>query len=200
MNTKYTWGYLKNAILFKLDLSENELDEQSLNNMLNSFRVYTNEVITQVCSAIKPKYTFARIEVSPDKVNVPITIDESNGEFVSFGDDVNYKLCDGKKIELNDTMYEYHGYNQLIFYTPGVYYISYNARWFTVDAATKDSDELPAPKDILDCIPSYVASQCYQIDDQYKSSVYRNEYEMMLARIDNTHYMNTKTITIGGDW
>jgi hypothetical protein len=63
-----------------------------------------------------------------------------------------------------------------------------------------NSTELDVPRDILDCLPSYIASQCMKIDDEYKASVYRNEYEIFLARIDNTHYKNVKTIEIEGDW
>ena len=70
----------------------------------------------------------------------------------------------------------------------------------TFDKSLDNNYQIDVPNDILDCIPSYVASQCYKIDDDYKSQVYRNEYEMMLARIDATNYKNTKTIKIGGDW
>ena len=63
-----------------------------------------------------------------------------------------------------------------------------------------DNVQLNVPDDILDCLPSYIASQCYKVDDEVKSSIYRNEYEMFVARIDATDYKNTKTFSVGGGW
>ena len=80
------------------------------------------------------------------------------------------------------------------------YFISYNARWYTFNKSLPDDEVIDVPNDILECIPSYIASQCYKIDDEYKASVFRNEYEIMLSRIDNSNFKNTKTIKIEGDW
>lgn len=195
----YTWGYIKDVSLAKLDLDENEATVQ---NLLSRFPFYANEVITQICSSIKPKYTFVNFVIEKADVGVAKTMPS---DFVSFGDDVCYQLvedCRDKVIkeELHDDDFEYLGYNQVVFKHPGNYFISYNARWITFTKSMPDEITLDVPTDILDCIPSYIASQCYKIDDEYKSSVYRNEYEMFLARIDNSNYRNTKTLKIGGDW
>lgn len=199
----YTWGYLKDVILAKLDL---DADEATVQNLIGRFAYFANEVITQVCSSIKPKCDFAQFSISDEQIGKPQTMP---GDFISFGDDVCYKkeLQDRYPyspimidVELHDDDFSYHGYNKVIFNQKGEYYISYNARWYTFSKSMADSTELDIPTDILDCIPSYVASQCYKIDDEYKAQVYRNEYEMMLARIDNTNFKNTKTIKIGGDW
>lgn len=198
----YTWGYIKDVCLAKLDLDENEATVQ---NLLSRFPFYANEVITQVCSSIKPKYAFAHFVITKDLIGVAQTMPN---DFVSFGDDVcyqnvkNYYYNDEviERVELHDDDFDYYGYNQVMFLHEGDFYISYNARWFTFDKSLDNNYQIDVPNDILDCIPSYVASQCYKIDDDYKSQVYRNEYEMMLARIDATNYKNTKTIKIGGDW
>lgn len=197
----YTWGYLKDVALAKLDLTENEATVQ---NLLSRFPFYANEVITQVCSAIKPKYTFVKFEIDFDKVGVAQTMPD---DFISFGDDVCYELRNNKylthiveKHPIFDTDFEYYGYNQVIFKHPGNFYISYNARWYTFTKAIDDNEKIDIPNDILDCIPSYIVSQCYKIDDEYKAQVFRNEYELMLSRIDATNYKNTKTIKIEGDW
>ena len=194
----YTWGYLKDVILSKLDLDENEATVQ---NLLSRFPFYANEVITQVCSAVKPKYTFAEFNITKDLVGIP---QEMPSDFVSFGDDVCYELvicCNkAKELELHDDDFIYHGNNKLIFNRIGKFYISYNARWYTFDKNIDDNVEIDVPNDILDCIPSYVVSQCYKIDDEYKAQVFRNEYEIMLSRIDNTHYATNKTFIIGGNW
>ena len=228
----YTWGYIKDACLAKLDLDENEADVQDL---INRFYIYANEVITQVCSSIKPKCTFVKFIVtasgyckddngnyklengqyveivgdydgqrysSCNKIGDYVTMPQ---DFISFGDDVCYQIIHygnnivGRK-ELHDTDFDYQGYNKIIFFHCGEFYISYNARWYTFDSNTDNYIVLDIPTDILDCIPSYVASQCYKIDDEYKAQVFRNEYEIMLARIDATNFKNTKTIEIGGDW
>ena len=194
----YTWGYIKEASLSKLDLSEEEAATQ---NLLSRFSFYANEVITQVCSSVKPKYSFAHFEITHDMVGVPQTMP---ADFVSFGDDMCYSILKAhgiaEQVELHDDDFIYHGYNKVIFKHIGDFYISYNARWFTFSKTLTDESVLDVPTDILDAIPSYIASQCYKIDDDYKAQVFRNEYEIALARIDNTHYKSAKTIKIDGGW
>lgn len=199
----YTYGYIKDVSLAKLDLTE---EEANIQNLISRFPFYANEVITQVCSSIKPKCTFAKFIITKDKVGEP---QKMPSDFVSFGDDICYE-ADVKEIgyeniisikkELHDNDFEYYGNNQVVFKRQGVFNISYNARWFTFDKNMDNNKILDIPEDILECIPSYIASQCYKIDDEYKASVFRNEYEMMLARIDNTNYKNTKTFEIDGGW
>ena len=199
----YTWGYIKDVSLSKLDLDENEATVQ---NLLSRFPFYANEVITQVCSSIKPKYTFENFVIDKTNIGVKQTMPD---DFVSFGDDVCYMLEEVRerngetrliKVPIHDDDYEYLGYNQVVFKHPGNYFISYNARWYTFDKSLSDDELIDVPDDILDSIPSYIASQCYKIDDEYKASVFRNEYEIMLSRIDNSNFRNTKTIKIEGDW
>lgn len=203
VNMAYTWGYIKDVSLSKLDLDENEATVQ---NLLSRFPFYANEVITQVCSSIKPKYTFENFVIDKTNVGVKQTMPD---DFVSFGDDVCYMLEEVRehngetrliKVPIHDDDYEYLGYNQVVFKHPGNYFISYNARWYTFNKSLSDDELIDIPDDILDSIPSYIASQCYKIDDEYKASVFRNEYEIMLSRIDNSNFRNTKTIKIEGDW
>lgn len=205
----YTWAYLKAAAFAKLDLTE---DEATAQNLTGRFYIYANEVITQVCSSIKPKYTFATFTVTESDIGV--TLFEMPDDFVAFGDDVNTRTYVDKNLyntqtntfgvtvqeEATDYDFAYKGYNQLVFYKAGTYSISYYARWYTFTSALKDEAGIPVPNDILDCIPSYIAHQCYKIDDEVKASIFRNEYEMFLARIDNTHFKENKTIVIGGGW
>lgn len=194
----YTWGYIKDATLAKLDLEESEAVEL---NLLNRFSYFANEVITQICSTIKPKACYAEFVIDGSNVGKLLSMPK---DFVSFGNDVctrvyNYQgslMCE----EIHGDSFSYKGYNQIIFYNQGTYQISYNARWIKFDEDTPEDVVLDVPADILDCIPSYIASQCYKIDDEYKSSTYRNEYEMFLARIDNTLFDTNKSICIEGDW
>jgi hypothetical protein len=138
------------------------------------------------------------------KVNTLISMPR---EFISFGDDVctieYFDFLHNKWLEeCHDDVLSYCGYNQILCKEVGTYRISYNARWYTFTSNMSDDVQLGVviPIDILECIPSYIASQCYKVDDEYKSSVFRNEYEMLLARIDDTNYKNSRTFRIGGDW
>lgn len=195
----YTWGYIKDASLAKLDLDQAEATEMKL---INRFPYYANEVITQVCSSIKPKRLYYEVIVTDDKVGTLLSIEDVN--FIAFSDDMStieeeiYNARILRECTSEDLIYK--GYKQFVCLKPGKYHIAYNARWYKFDTSTPDNETLDVPADVLDCIPSYIASQCYKIDDEYKSSVFRNEYEMFLARIDNTDFKTNTTFTIGGDW
>lgn len=203
----YDWNYIKNMTLAKMDMSDEEAEVQ---NLLARFTLYANEAMTQICS-IKPKYTYYEFDVK----DVNKLYDMPDDKFISFGDDVNYveeyglegyfaegpKYVKLKSREASDEDFMYYGYNQLKFFKPGVYHISYYARWCTFDGALLDDNTmLDAPNDVLDCLPNYIASQCFKVDDEAKSALFRNEFEMSLARLDNTNYKNTKTFKIGGGW
>lgn len=195
----YTWGYIKECALAKLDMDEDEALDAKL---LRKFPYYANEVITQISSSIKPKQTFAEFTITSDEVG---RIQKMPKDFISFGADRNtITYYDGyyNSIlrETNDDDYAYNGYNELIFWKQGVYRISYNARWFSFYPNMENSTVIDVPVDIAECIPSYIAHQCYKTVDEYKASVLRNEYEMFLARIDDTRYYNTSTLHIKGDW
>lgn len=199
----YTWGYIKNVTLAKLDLQESEAEKQ---NLLGRFYYFANEAITQICSTIKPKHTFFSVNVTNENIGNPINMPD---DFISFGNDVNKIMCDGYVREAYDDDFDYLGDNQILPKRIGTLMISYNARWITFgdqdDKFQFVSNDDPkngvyVPMDILDCLPSYIASQCFKIDDEYKANVFRNEYEIFLARIDDTNFRNTKTFKIEGDW
>ena len=92
-----------------------------------------------------------------------------------------------------DDEYKTYGNCEIIFFKGGNYRISYDAKWFEFLPETDDNVKLDIPQDILDAIPSYIVSQCFKIDDEQKAQIYRNEYEMFLARItDDLYYSNKK--------
>ena len=142
----YTWGYLMDVSRAKLDLDEND---PVYKRLLSSFKYYANEVMTQVCSTVKPKRVFATVNV--DKTNVLTPIDVTallDDAFVSFGDDANtvtyegYEddwntevICvtntDGKHYitrEAHDNDFKYVGYGKIMCYREGTYQISCNAK------------------------------------------------------------------------
>ena len=56
----YTWGYIKENTLAKLNLDEEEANQQ---NFLSRFPYYANEAMTQICSAIKAHEKFLLFSV-----------------------------------------------------------------------------------------------------------------------------------------
>lgn len=194
----YTWGYIKDCTLMKLDLSENEANNLGL---LNRFPFYANEAMTQICSTVKPNRRFKTFDITEDDLGKEFAI---CGDFISFNDDINtFEYVIENVVYSREALsddFSYEGYNRIKFFNVGKYRISYNARWYTFTSSMDDKVTLPVPADVLDCITSYIAHQCYKMDDEYKSSVFRNEYEIALARLDNTDYKSPKTIHIGGDW
>ena len=195
----YTWGYIKNATLAKLDMSENDANRQGL---IGRFSFYANEAITQISSTVKPKHTFFEVNVTEDNVNTLITMPE---DFIAFGDDVNYIVeidpLVNKSIRRRayDDDFEYVGYNQILCNKVGKYIISYDAIWIFFNNQA-DNLTLEVPADILNCLPSYIASECLKIDDENKATILRNEYEVFLSRVNDTNYKNTKNFRIEGDW
>lgn len=209
----YTWGYIKKAALAKLDLSN---EEAVTLGWLNRFTTYANEVITQVCSTIKPKPSYFTFTCTEEQfVNGIYTIDvtKTNKDFISFGSGQNtvteswFDIYTQKQVVVtkpatNEFCWT-RGYDTVVVTKPGSYSISYNARW--IDFATildnlADTTFLDVPNDILDCIPSYIAAQCYGIDDEYKAAKYRNEFEMLFARIDAKPADGSTEFHIRSDW
>ena len=195
-----TWGYIKSVALSKLDLEFNETEAVQM-GYLNRFTIYANEAMTQICSAVLPKRTFYEVIIDDENLGQEISMPD---DFVSFGDDINEieQECYNARFydEATDEDFVYVGYNKIRCFRKGKYRISYNARWVDDFEDMENNDPIEAPIDVIDAIPSYIVSQCYKIDDEYKASVFRNEFEMMLARIDDTDYKRTKTLKIGGDW
>lgn len=192
----YTWGYIKESALSKLNLNEDEANQLGF---LSRFPYYANEAMTQICSAIKPKDAMLEIIVDDTNKNILITFPD---EFVAFDDDVaEVKYEDSDEfVEAYDDVLQYVGYNQVMCARKGTYHIPYKARWFFFTKELRNSDIVSAPADICDAIPLYIVSQCYKIDDEKKAAIYRNEYEIFLARIDNTSFKAQRTLSIGGGW
>mgnify|MGYP007017547580 CR=1 FL=1 len=199
----YTWGYIKDCALAKLDLNKYEVYDEQVNTVVSRFPFYANEAMTQICSAIKPNYKFADFVITADKVGVAQTMPD---DFICFGEDRStMDITDhcGRtflNVETHDDDYTVRGYNQVVFFHEATYHIAYNARWFTFTDTVDDDTVITAPNDVLDCIPSYIAHQCYKIDDDVKAQIFRDEYEMTLARINNNVAFEPKTIKIGGGW
>lgn len=190
----YSWGYIKENVLSKLNLNETQANELGF---LSRFPYYANEAMTQICSAVKAKNTYYEIEVDDSNINQLIQLPD---DFIAFDDDVvEYKVED-EFVEAHDDIFEYSGYNNVICKFKGVYRVPYKARWFFFTKDLHNATDITAPADVCDAIPSYIVSQCYKIDDEVKAAIYRNEYETFLARIDDTDFKKQRTLKVGGDW
>lgn len=241
----YTWGYIKDNTLSKLNMDEKEANDLGF---LSRFPYYANEAMTQICSAIKAKENFFTVTVydknrqwknitekhglyigtkyysikfditdkkqekyqlklafwkeweSYNFVNDKITFPE---DFIAFSDDiVEYEdlFMHDRVIDAGDEFLMYHGYNEVICKHAGIYQIPYKARWFFFTKDLEADIKLNVPMDILDAIPSYIASQCMKIDDEVRSAILKNEYEMALARIDDTTFKSQRGFHVGGGW
>lgn len=199
---EYTWGYIKENCLAKLDLTEEQANEQ---NFLSNFPYWANEAMTQICSTVKPKESFFKFTVTKDTVNEPVTMPN---DFIAFSNDIavfrpsatdRCGLPRGYE-EVGDETVSYYGYNQVIPLRVGEYIIPYKARWFFFTKDLADGDVITAPADICDALPSYIVSQCYKIDDEQRAAIYRNEFEIFLARIDDTSFEHQRHFFVGGGW
>lgn len=193
----YTWGYIKNNALGKLNLTEDEAGQQGF---LSRFAYYANEAMTQICSAVKPNHKYYDIIITKDNLGIPITLPS---DFVAFSDDivrhrVNIYSDWG---EVGDDFVDYLGYNQIVCKEEGIYQIPYKARWFFFTNEITDETEMLIPADICDALPSYIVSQCFRSnDDERNATIYRNEYEAFIARMDDTNFKSQRTFHVGGGW
>lgn len=192
----YTWGYIKENTLSKLNMTEEEANQQ---NFLSQFPYYANEAMTQICSAVKPRERYYFTAIGDNNVGLVGKMPE---DFVSFNDSPIYFKSHSEEsyYEVSDDVIEYLGYNEFLCKAKGFYKIPYNARWIFFTKDLRNATEIDAPADVCEAIPSYIASQCLKIDDEAKAATYRNEYEMFLARMDDTSIRLQKTFHIGGGW
>ena len=192
----YTWGYIKENTLNKLNLTEGEANEHGF---LKQFPYYANEAITQICSSIKPKETYYEITIADWQVG---SVNVMPSDFIAFSDSPIHwaSTTDAPFIEISNEFLEFVGYASIRFKTAGTYRIPYDARWQFFDSNTADGVLLQMPADICDALPSYIASQCYKLDDELKAATYRNEYEMFLARMNDASSRRQKDFFVGGGW
>ena len=192
----YTWGYIKENTLSKLNLDESAANELGL---LSRFPYYANEAMTQICSGVRPKETYLELSIDETNVGKSIVMPEM---FIGFSDDVIYykesQYADFE--EVGDDFVTYNGFNEIICSQKGIYRIPYKARWFFFTKDLHNATDIPAPADICDALPSYIASQCWKVDDEVRAALYRNEFEMFLARIDDTTFKSQRTLRRGGGW
>ena len=180
------WSEIKQATLHKLFLDEAEAQQQGY---LEKFQYLANECLNIIANGVKPR--IAQFRPITEEENTMVEMPE---DFLSFSDMINY--VNGTE----DPTIVYVGDNNIVLPEKGSYVIFYNATWNEI---TKEDIKTDAPLEIdvsvLNCLPTYMASQLLSQDDVQRSTILKNEFELMLARLDtNIMYQEKHFKSIGG--
>ena len=145
------------------------------------------------------KYTITNGVFLLDKaayyINDVITMPE---DFLSFADMVNYHEdeADPNITYLSDTTISVD--------KTGRYVIYYNALWEKISneytEKQNQNKKINIPASILNTLPSYIASQVLSQDDIQRSTVLKNEFELMLARLDTNVMYESNHFKSSGGW
>lgn len=122
---------------------------------------------------------------------------EMPDDFLSFADMINYH--NGQP----DPTITYVGDKYIKLNEAGAYNIFYNALYEQITEDYMNDQEqldLPIDQSILNCIPSYVASQILAEDDIQRSTILKNEYELMLSRLDTNVMYEANHFKSNGGW
>lgn len=169
------------------------MDEPEVNsdneNYAAKFAYFANECLVNIANGVKPR--IAVFDIETVKENEEQVMPE---DFLSFADMVNY--VDGEP----DPTIVYLGDKNVMLPKVGRYKIFYNALWEPITEDYMNDQEqldLPIDQSVLNCIPTYVAAQILAEDDVQRSTILKNEYELMLSRLDTNiiyqqnHYKST---------
>lgn len=144
-------------------------------------------------------------------INEPIYMPEN---FLSFGNMVGSRSTNEKDVytgrvtEVLERFVPAHYVGRTGFYVDqiGKYVIYYNALWEEItddDTAQTEYDEndnpisganaeLPQDKSVLSVLPQYVAFNVLAQDDVQRATILKNDYELLLARLDTTTQYDTE--------
>ena len=192
------WSEIKQATLDKLFLTIDEADDQGY---LSKFRYLANEGLNIIANGVKPQIKAFAFEVVEDDgatlgenqyvLKNAITMPD---DFLSFAD-----------------MTVYHNnipYDEIVYLSDrdigvgavGNYVIYYNATWDNItEEDVRTDNKLSTHVSVINCLPTYIASQVLSQDDVQRSAILKNEFELMLSRLDtNIMYQNNHYRSSGG--
>lgn len=118
-------------------------------------------------------------------------------DFLSFSDEgsIEYRSLDDELFLNVDVLYI--NSKTIALSKDGSYTIHYNAEYPTV----KEQDELNfIPSNVFKIIPTYVAGQILTVEDPIKAAQLKNEFETMLARLDNNKPLISYNINNESGW
>ena len=196
-----TWKEIKQATLYKLSLEENEAMQQGY---VQKFPLLANECLNIIANGVKPKVGVFDVKVvekedgkeKPEGAFYNIELIPMPEDFLSFGDMINYK--DGDP----DPEVVYVTDSAIHLPEPGEYSIFYNAAYDDITEEYTDDGEkvIHIPKSVLACLPSYIASQVLAQDDVQRSTILKNEFELMLSRLDTNVLYESNHFKSSGGW
>lgn len=181
------WSEIKQATLNKLFLEEEEARQQGY---LEKFQDFANEGLSIIANGVKPRIAVLDTEVTEN--NTTVTMPE---DFLSFADMIGYlnNNPDPEVIFVTD--------KQIILPETGSYKILYNALWHEIDKNDITNDiSLDIDASVLRLLPTYMASQILAQDDVQRSAILKNEFELMLARLDTNVMYETNHYKSTGGW
>lgn len=182
------WSEIRQGIINKLFMDEAEVNSEN-EIYAAKFAYFANECLNQIANGVKPRIAVFDIETTTENEEQVMPED-----FLSFADMVNY--VDGEP----DPTIVYLGDKNVMLPRKGRYKIFYNALWQSIDEESMAEDyDLPVDQSVLNCIPTYVAAQILAEDDVQRSTILKNEYELMLSRLDtNIMYQENHFKSTGG--
>jgi hypothetical protein len=195
-----TWGEIKQATLNKLFLEEEEAQQQGY---LAKFQYLANEGLNMIANGVKPKIATHTVKVvvreegkdkADDEYYVGDVI-EMPEDFLSFADIINYSgdEQDPEIVFITD--------NTIALKKVGTYSNFYNAAYEDItDKHIIENEKINIPKSVLNCLPSYIASQVLSQDDIQRSTVLKNEFELLLARLDTNVMYEANHFKSSGGW
>lgn len=181
------WSEIKQATLNKLFLDEQEAQQQGY---LEKFQYLANECLNIIANGVKPR--IAVFERTTDNINTMITMPD---DFLSFADMIGYLNgnADPQVVYITD--------KQILLPFTGEYKLLYNALWHEITKQDiVDDVELDIDTSVLNCLPTYMASQLLSQDDIQRSTILKNEFELMLARLDTNIMYETNHYKSNGGW
>lgn len=192
------WSEIKQATLNKLFMTEAEARQQLY---LANFQGYANEGLNIIANGVKPRIKAFRFSVLAD--DVPTAVGDYNlkdiitmpDDFLSYADMTNYH----NNTPWNDIVYLSD--RDFVVGELGDYVIYYNALWDDItEQDIKEDTELTTHISVLNCLPTYIASQCLAQDDVQRSASLRNEFESMLSRLDTNIMYQEQHYQSKGGW
>lgn len=183
------WSEIRQGIIDKMFMDEAEVNSENEKDAAK-FAYFANECLNNIANGIKPRIGVFDVETTEDNAEQVMPDD-----FLSFADMVNYLNREP------DPTIVYLGDKNILLPKKGKYKIFYNALWQEIDEDKMASDEvLPIDQSVLNCIPSYVAAQLLAEDDIQRSTILKNEYELMLSRLDTNIMYQQNSFKSTGGW
>lgn len=191
------WSEIKQLTLNKLMMTEAEARQQEY---LGKFQGYANECLNIIANGVKPRIKAFRFSVLAD--DMPTAVGDYHlsdiitmpDDFLSYADMINYHNNEpwSDIVYLSD--------RDFVVGELGDYVIYYNALWDDItEQNVKEDTELTIHISVLNCLPTYIASQCLAQDDVQRSASLRNEFESILSRLDtNVMYQGQHYQSKGG--